>query len=188
MRSEESNSIGRNSYRPNPICCGAVDPIRQSVPVPGGFTCYAGHHQRAPGDTSSVARPLDLPLQHFHPPHCGPRGTFPEKAVLTRRGLKFALCDGYHNDGYRERLTSDLGCFATFGGFLPMSEKLNVELNDRQRELLLRGLRFVRSSRMLEFRDSSDITDDERKVELSEIRQLVEMLDVKSRRSEPAAV
>ncbi len=69
-----------------------------------------------------------------------------------------------------------------------MSEKLNVELNDRQRELLLRGLRFVRSSRMLEFRDSSDITDDERKVELSEIRQLVEMLDVKSRRSEPAAV
>lgn len=70
-----------------------------------------------------------------------------------------------------------------------MSEKLNVELNDRQRELLLRGLRFVRSSRMLEFRDSSDITEDDRKVELSEIRQLVEMLDVKSpRRSEPAAV
>ncbi|MDP1797078.1 MAG: hypothetical protein Q8K78_06335 [Planctomycetaceae bacterium] len=69
-----------------------------------------------------------------------------------------------------------------------MSEKLNVELNDRQRELLLRGLRFVRSSRMLEFRDSSDITEDDRKVELSEIRQLVEMLDVKARRSEPAAV
>lgn len=69
-----------------------------------------------------------------------------------------------------------------------MSEKLNVELNDRQRELLLRGLRFVRSSRMLEFRDSSDITEDDRKVELSEIRQLVEMLDVKTRRSEPAAV
>ncbi len=69
-----------------------------------------------------------------------------------------------------------------------MSEKLNVELNDRQRELLLRGLRFVRSSRMLEFRDSSEITEDKRKEELSEIRQLVEMLDVKSRRSEPAAV
>lgn len=69
-----------------------------------------------------------------------------------------------------------------------MSEKLNVELNDRQRELLLRGLRFVRSSRMLEFRDSSDMTDDERKTELGEIRQLVEMLDVKTRRSEPAAV
>lgn len=69
-----------------------------------------------------------------------------------------------------------------------MCEKLNVELNDRQRELLLRGLRFVRSSRMLEFRDSSDITEDDRKVELSEIRQLVEMLDVKTRRSEPAAV
>ncbi len=69
-----------------------------------------------------------------------------------------------------------------------MSEKLNVELSERQRELLLRGLRFVRSSRMLEFRDSSDLTDDKRKEELSEIRQLVEMLDVKTRRTEPAAV
>ena len=152
------------------------------------FTSCADHHRPAPRDASSVANSLDLPWQHLRRPRCGVAGTFPEKAVLTRRGLKFALRDGYDKNGYRERFTSDLGCFATFGGFLPMSEKLNVELNDRQRELLLRGLRFIRSSRMLEFRDTSDITDDERKVELSEIRQLVEMLDVKTRRSEPAAV
>lgn len=117
-----------------------------------------------------------------------PPGTFPEKAVLTHRRLKFGLGDGYDTGGWRDRLSRDLESFAILGGFLLMSEKLNVELNDRQRELLLRGLRFVRSSRMLEFRDSSDITEDERKTELGEIRQLVEMLDVKTRRSEPAAV
>lgn len=57
-----------------------------------------------------------------------------------------------------------------------MSDLLQLELTDRQRELLLRGLRFVRSSRMLEIRDSSDITDDQRKGELGELRELVEML------------
>lgn len=57
-----------------------------------------------------------------------------------------------------------------------MNDLLHLELTDRQRELLLRGLRFVRSSRMLEIRDSSDITDDERKDELGELRQLSEML------------
>lgn len=69
-----------------------------------------------------------------------------------------------------------------------MSETQNVELSERQREILLKGLRYVRSSRMLEFRESPDNAEDERKTELSEIRQLVEMLDVKTRRSEPAAV
>lgn len=57
-----------------------------------------------------------------------------------------------------------------------MSDHLQLELTDRQRELLLRGLRFVRSSRMLEIRDSSDLSDDERKDELGELRQLAEML------------
>ena len=57
-----------------------------------------------------------------------------------------------------------------------MDEMLQLELTDRQRELLLRGLRFVRSSRMLEIRESSDITDDQRKGELGELRQLAEML------------
>jgi hypothetical protein len=61
-------------------------------------------------------------------------------------------------------------------GRILMSDLLQLELTDRQRELLLRGLRFVRSSRMLEIRESSDITDDQRKGELGELRQLAEML------------
>lgn len=69
-----------------------------------------------------------------------------------------------------------------------MSTSLNVELSDRQRDLLLRGLRFVRSSRMLEFREMSEITDDERKVELNEIRMLAEILDRKSVKGETAKV
>jgi hypothetical protein len=58
----------------------------------------------------------------------------------------------------------------------PMSDLLQLKLTDRQRDLLLRGLRFVRSSRMLEIRDTSDITDDQRRDELGEIRELAEML------------
>lgn len=69
-----------------------------------------------------------------------------------------------------------------------MSEALQIQLNDRQRELLLRGLRFVRSSRMMEFRDSAEITEDDRRDELGEIRRLYELLDQKSRRKETAAV
>jgi hypothetical protein len=70
-----------------------------------------------------------------------------------------------------------------------MSETYNVELSERQREILLKGLRYVRSSRMLEFRETPDSEAEARKTELSEIRQLVEMLDIKApRRSEPAAV
>lgn len=57
-----------------------------------------------------------------------------------------------------------------------MNDVLTVELTSRQCELLLRGLRFVRSSRMLEFRDSSEITEDERRIELGEVRRLAEML------------
>lgn len=74
------------------------------------------------------------------------------------------------------------------GGIDPMNVSMQIELNDRQRDLLLRGLRFVRSSRMLEFRESAEITEDERKNELGEIRMLVDMLDGKAARGEPAAV
>jgi len=62
----------------------------------------------------------------------------------------------------------------------PMSDILHLELTDRQRELLLRGLRFVRSSRMLEIRDVPDTIEEERKTELTEIRELVAILDQKS--------
>ena len=62
----------------------------------------------------------------------------------------------------------------------PMSDIIHLELTDRQRELLLRGLRFVRSSRMLEIRDVPDTIEEERKTELTEIRELVAILDQKS--------
>jgi hypothetical protein len=61
-----------------------------------------------------------------------------------------------------------------------MNDLLHLELTDRQRELLLRGLRYVRSSRMLEIRETPDTAADERISELSEIRNLVELLGPKS--------
>ena len=69
-----------------------------------------------------------------------------------------------------------------------MNDLLHLELTDRQRELLLRGLRFVRSSRMLEIRDSSDLTDDQRKDELGELRQLSEMLGQNTAKAKPTHV
>lgn len=57
---------------------------------------------------------------------------------------------------------------------------MQIELTPRQQELLLRGLRFVRSSRMLEFRDSSDSTPEERQRELTEVRELATMLGAKA--------
>ncbi len=61
-----------------------------------------------------------------------------------------------------------------------MSELIHLELSDLQRELLLRGLRYVRSSRMLEIRDTDDTSAEERTTELTEIRHLVAMLDQKA--------
>jgi hypothetical protein len=69
-----------------------------------------------------------------------------------------------------------------------MSDLMHLELTDRQRELLLRGLRYVRSSRMLEFRESSDITDDQRRGELSELRELTDLLGQNASSAKPARV
>ena len=66
-----------------------------------------------------------------------------------------------------------------------MSDLLQLELTDRQRELLLRGLRYVRSSRMLEIREVPDTIAEERATELGEIRGLVEILDRKTKAAEP---
>ena len=68
-----------------------------------------------------------------------------------------------------------------------MSDMFHLELTERQRELLLRGLRFVRSSRMLEIREVPDATAAERRDELGEIRHLVELLDQKTGRAAPVA-
>ena len=61
-----------------------------------------------------------------------------------------------------------------------MSDLIHLELTARQRELLLRGLRYVRSSRMLENREIPDTIAEERASELTEIGQLVAMLDHKA--------
>ena len=58
-----------------------------------------------------------------------------------------------------------------------MSETLSLELSDRQREILLQGLRFIRRSRMLECRDTSDITEEERADSACEIQQLNSLIE-----------
>lgn len=90
---------------------------------------------------------------------------------------------GTWHGSYGTDLPEPMDCF-------PMNESLHVELNERQRDLLLRGLRFVRSSRMLEFRETSESSEEkeERGDELVQIRQLCELLDRKLHKGEPAAV
>ena len=58
-----------------------------------------------------------------------------------------------------------------------MSQTVPLDLSDRQREILLQGLRFVRRSRMLEFRDVSDVTEEERSTELQEVQLLNSLLE-----------
>jgi hypothetical protein len=58
-----------------------------------------------------------------------------------------------------------------------MSETMSVGLTEQQREILLRGLRFVRSSVALDVHDSTPELDAERSTKLREIRQLAEYLE-----------
>lgn len=58
-----------------------------------------------------------------------------------------------------------------------MSETLTVGLTKPQRELLLRGLRFVRSAVLLEIREPSAEVDAERATQVREIGRLVEQLE-----------
>ena len=63
-----------------------------------------------------------------------------------------------------------------------MSDTLTVGLTDKQRELLLRGLKYVRSSVMLEIREPSTDDEDQRRGQLRDIATLTEQLgSVKSR-------
>ncbi|MEX0702651.1 MAG: hypothetical protein WD069_11195 [Planctomycetales bacterium] len=57
-----------------------------------------------------------------------------------------------------------------------MSDGMKMELNDRQRETLLCGLRYVRSSLMLDVRDPDPDLDAERDGELKEIALLMDRL------------
>lgn len=58
-----------------------------------------------------------------------------------------------------------------------MSENVNVELNQSEREVLLRGLRFVRSSIMLDVRDPETEDERRRSSELTAIANLVNRLN-----------
>jgi len=58
-----------------------------------------------------------------------------------------------------------------------MSETLTVGLTNQQRELLLRGLRFVRSAVALEIREPSPEVDADRATQMREIGRLVEQLE-----------
>jgi hypothetical protein len=58
-----------------------------------------------------------------------------------------------------------------------MSETLTVGLTKQQRDLLLRGLRFVRSAVMLEVREPSPEVDADRATQVREITRLAEQLD-----------
>lgn len=58
-----------------------------------------------------------------------------------------------------------------------MNSTANLELSDRQRDILLRGLRFVRRSYTLDFVDTSDVTPEQRKAALAEIQQLNSWLE-----------
>jgi hypothetical protein len=58
-----------------------------------------------------------------------------------------------------------------------MSETLTVGLTTQQRDLLLRGLRFVRSAVALEIREPSPEVDADRATQMREIGRLVEQLE-----------
>ncbi|MFN0051683.1 MAG: hypothetical protein ACKV0T_05805 [Planctomycetales bacterium] len=67
-----------------------------------------------------------------------------------------------------------------------MSEPVTLELNDTQRDLILQGLRYVRSSRRFEFRATAAPPDEQREHDLRVIAELMGYLDP-SLASAPAA-
>lgn len=71
--------------------------------------------------------------------------------------------------------------------FVPMSDVLHVDLTKQERELLLRGLRYVRSSVLLEIYDPEDAQTD-RAEQLREIESLVAQLNGQTPSSTKAAV
>lgn len=64
-----------------------------------------------------------------------------------------------------------------------MSDTVNVALTPEQRDLLLEGLRFVRSSRRFEFRDPRAPADPAREHDLREVASLISRLDIGTVRS-----
>lgn len=64
----------------------------------------------------------------------------------------------------------------THTGQLAMSEQVNIGINKADREMLLQGLRYVRSSVLLEMRDPTDDDTERREVELRKIERLVSQI------------
>jgi len=68
-----------------------------------------------------------------------------------------------------------------------MNDTMSVELTDQQREILLKGLRYVRSSVMLEIHEPSPERERQRAEKLEQINALVQQL-TGSVRPSPARV
>ena len=58
-----------------------------------------------------------------------------------------------------------------------MGKNVTVELTKRERDLLLRGLRYVRSSLILDVRDPDPELDTDREDQLQQIQLLVDQLN-----------
>ena len=64
-----------------------------------------------------------------------------------------------------------------------MNETTALELTAHQRELVLEGLRYIRSSRRFEFRDPGSAPDERREGDLRVIGELMGQLDPESART-----
>lgn len=69
-----------------------------------------------------------------------------------------------------------------------MSSQLTIDLDDKQRETILCGLRYVRSAIMLDIHDPDPDVDAARAGELREIARLVEQLGGVKSKGETADV
>ncbi len=67
-------------------------------------------------------------------------------------------------------------------GVPPMEATLNMDLTEEQRTLVLEGLRYVRSSRKLAFRDPLAPPDPQREGDLRVVNSLLERLDPRTLR------
>ena len=63
------------------------------------------------------------------------------------------------------------------GSIISMSEKMTIELSESQRQILLRGLRYVRNAVMLEIREPTPDNVADRRDQLEEASALLDRLE-----------
>ncbi|MGE5195076.1 MAG: hypothetical protein ACM3U2_21490 [Deltaproteobacteria bacterium] len=68
-----------------------------------------------------------------------------------------------------------------------MSEHVTLELTQHQRDLVLEGLRYIRSARRYEFREPSAGRDERRETDLRMITELMGQLDPEAARGAPVS-